>query len=66
MLSVIRGGGGGVGCFIYWPKSGRSSRGRCLLEVWALIRGSTLHAQTRKVALFSRKEVKSVELTKSK
>ena len=37
-----------------------------LVRVWALIRGSTLHAQTRKVALFSRKEEKSVELTKSK
>ena len=41
-------------------------QGKVLVRVWALIRGSTLHAQTRKVALFSRKEVKSVELTKSK
>ena len=32
MLDVIREGGGGVGCLIYWPESGRLSGGRCLLE----------------------------------
>ena len=40
------GGGGGVGWFMYWPRSGHSCRVRCLLEVWALIRGNTLHAQS--------------------
>ena len=58
--------GGGVRCFIYWPRSGRLSRGRCLLECGLLFEEIRYMLRARKVALFSRKEVKSVELTKSK
>ena len=53
--------GGGGGCLIFWPKSERLSRGRCLSEC-GLFFEEIRYMQFRacKVALFSRKQVKSV------